>query len=311
MHPGFDALVACFMLSSGGRANVTTSSPLVRGDRDAVERDTMNRHPMTDVFICPGFNRGFRKVEMRSASLLRYVAWSGVAVLGSLAFVPSAGASDLPPASTPSPAHWWKADGTAADSVLADNGTLFNGATYGSGVSGGGTDQAFSFDGSGAFVQFNAIGGDRGTADFTLAFDVKTTSAQHQAIWEKRPVCDAAHFWGIRMLQDGLVQGEIYQPGDTEYPVATTAVDDGSWHAVALTRHGVTASLYIDGTLESTVTSTKPINVSNNVDMVAGTSVCVGHDGTQPFNGALDELQIYRSALTPAQVTGLAAQRPS
>jgi hypothetical protein len=182
-----------------------------------------------------------------------------------------------------------------------------NGATYGPGVSGAGTDQAFSFDGSGAHVQFNQLGGNRGIGDFTLSFFIKTTAGGHEAVWEKRPVCDAANFWGIRMLPGGFLQGEIYQPGLAMYPLATTPVNDGAWHAVALTRQGRTARLYIDGNLESTMTGAQLINVSNNVDMVAGTSVCVGHDGTQPFTGELDELQIG-AALTPAAVLALSSR---
>jgi len=36
--------------------------------------------------------------------------------------------------------------------------------------------------------------------------------------------------------------------------------------------------------------------------MRAGVSTCDGVDGTQPFKGELDELKIFRTALTQSQI---------
>ena len=43
------------------------------------------------------------------------------------------------------------------------------------------------------------LGGNFDRNPFTLTFFIKTSSPLSQAIWEKRPVCNAASFWGFRM----------------------------------------------------------------------------------------------------------------
>jgi hypothetical protein len=86
---------------------------------------------------------------------------------------------------------------------------------------------------------------------------------------------------------------------------STTSLNDGAWHQVAVTRHGVTVKLYIDGTLETTITSAATANVNNNARMRAGVSACDGVDGTTAFTGELAELMIFRVALTQAQIQAL------
>ena len=86
---------------------------------------------------------------------------------------------------------------------------------------------------------------------------------------------------------------------------STTSINDGAWHQVAVTRHGVTVNLYIDGTLETTITSAATANVNNNARMRAGVSTCDNVDGTQSFTGVLAELMIFRSALTQPQIQAL------
>jgi hypothetical protein len=175
-----------------------------------------------------------------------------------------------------------------------------------------GTDQAFSFAGSGQRVVFNKFGGNRHRGDFTLAFDIKTTATVQQAVWEKRIACDTdgTPFWGFRMTGTGQPVGSIGFEYGTP-PVAsgsassTTSISDGAWHQVAVTRHGVTVKLYIDGNLEATTTTPATEYLANSAAMRAGVSTCDGVDGTSPFTGELDELMIFRSALTQPQIQAL------
>jgi hypothetical protein len=206
------------------------------------------------------------------------------------------------------PSHWWTADRTAADAIGTDDGRLLNGAAYGAGCTTAPDDKAFRFDGTGAEVRFNDQGGNFGRNAFTVSFFIKTSSAAHQAVLEKRRVCDANSFWGIRMT-DGLIQPELmsddlandYTPGFQ----AATPIDDGAWHQVALVRSGVTVLLYIDGNVDATATTAQPSNVRNNEPLRAGMSVCVGVDGTQAFAGELDELMVFQHALNQGQIRAL------
>jgi hypothetical protein len=237
---------------------------------------------------------------------LRFGSIVSLAALALLVVAPGARASAVP---APAPAHWWQAEGNANDTAgpgaRPDNGTL-KGAGFGPGVSG--TDQAFSFTGGAHQVVFNKTGGNRHRGDFTFVFDVKTTATAKQALWEKRIACDSngTPFWGFRMQPGGQVNLELFSARDFDNSVvSTTSVNDGAWHQVAAARHGPTVSLYVDGQLEATGTSPTMINATNDAHMRAGVSECDGVDGTHSFTGELDELMIFRSALTQQQIQAL------
>jgi hypothetical protein len=249
---------------------------------------------------------------MRGTHILAGIASAGL-VAGSLlvAAPASAGASAIPaPAATPTPAHLWHAEGNAMDSVGTDNGTLV-GAGFGPGVLG--PDQAFSFAGGTQRVVFNKSGGNRRRGDFTFAFDIKTTATRGQAVWEKRIACnsDGTPFWDFRAGPYPL-PGATYTAqferfnGSTPFHLdSTTIINDGKWHLVVVTRHGVTLSIYIDGNLEDTTTSPTTVKVTNDARMRAGVSRCTGVDGTQNFIGELDELMIFKTAFTQQQIQAL------
>lgn len=203
----------------------------------------------------------------------------------------------------PIPTHWWPADGTARDRIGTDDGQLLNGVTYTSGLRG----QAFHFNGQGSEVRFDEVGGNFGREPFTLAFFIKTTSPVSQAIWEKRPVCNAASFWGFRMtgnLWGAELMSDEFGTDNTGVPGAPI-IADGSWHHVALVRDGTTNTIYVDGAHPGTATSPHPVLLSNTAPMRAGMSACTGIDGTNPYDGDLDELMTFNTALRQQQINAL------
>ena len=208
--------------------------------------------------------------------------------------------------SSPSPAHWWQAEGNANDSVGTDNGTLV-GVTFGPGLYG--TDQAFSFAGAADQVVFNKRGGNPGTHAFTYEFAIKTAATQEQAIWEKRAHCNSngTSFWGFRMQPSGQVGFEAQNTfgRDVINLNSPASVNDGAWHRVAVTRHTTTASLYVDGQLQATTTTATTADITKDTRMRAGVSTCDGIDGTNALVGELDELMIFRVALTQPQLQTL------
>jgi hypothetical protein len=155
---------------------------------------------------------------------------------------------------------------------------------------------------------FDKFGGNRGRGDFTFAFDIKTSATRSEGIWEKRIACnsDGTPLWGFGHHPTGQIRFELFT-GSTSYILdSTTSINDGNWHLVVVTRHGVTISIYIDGNLEATTTSATTVNVTNDARMRAGVSKCVGVAGIHPFIGELDELMIFRTAFTQAQIQALA-----
>ncbi len=186
--------------------------------------------------------------------------------------------------------NWWPANGNANDVGGNQHGTLVNGTAFTSGKVG----QAFSFDGIDDHVSFGSVAGNVGTADFTLAFWVKTTSSgRKEGIIGKRPECMHGSMFDVRLNPTGTIHVELDgSTTGTDYKSlgSTALVNDGAFHHVGVVRKGTTAWLYVDGRVQMTKSTPGVTNINNNVALVAGKSVCTGADGTLHFTGVLDEV---------------------
>ena len=223
--------------------------------------------------------------------------------LGVLSSTVQAAPAAQPAPKPPAPTHWWTADKTARDRVGNDDGQLLNGVTYTRGVSG----RAFHFNGQGSEVDFDAVGGNFNRDPFTIAYFIRSTSPLSQAILNKRSVCNAASFWDFRMtgnLWGAELDGDEVGTDDTGVTGAPI-IADGNWHHVALVRDGTNNTIYVDGANPGTAISAEPIMLSNTTPMRAGMDPCVGVDGTNPYEGDLDELMIFDQALTPQQIAAV------
>ena len=222
-------------------------------------------------------------------------------------------------ACTPAPAglvSWWPLDETsgtaAADIVDGNPGTHIDGPTPTPGVVAGG----LSFDGVDDYVRIpDAANLNPGTSDFSVDFWMKTSSQPTGSVGDnilsKRPICNVASFWDIRLGgatgTDGRLRVELIEEGaaNSNFNASTIKVNDGQWHHIAVVREGPTSRLYIDGALDTSNTGGGTTNISNNVDILAGNGPCVGVDGTTFFDGELDEIEYFDVALSSAQVQAI------
>ena len=83
----------------------------------------------------------------------------------------------------------------------------------------------------------------------------------------------------------------------TDLFTSSASIDDGSWHHVAFTSNGTTSKLYIDGSESNTTSHTWAISASL-MEIGRGTS-------SYYFNGSIDQVRIYDSALSAADVSTL------
>ncbi|MGH2689558.1 MAG: LamG-like jellyroll fold domain-containing protein, partial [Actinomycetota bacterium] len=102
---------------------------------------------------------------------------------------------------------------------------------------------------------------------------------------------------------DGKLRGEWWQGALTPITSAT-AVNNNAWHHAVLVSTGTSQTLYLDGVAVGTLAGTV-----NNLDM-SYAQIGAGYTTSYPgvgagwghFSGSIDEVAIYQSSLTAAQV---------
>jgi hypothetical protein len=113
---------------------------------------------------------------------------------------------------------------------------------------------------------------------------------------------DSSHQLEFMLQRSGVFSGE-----------GSVTLSNNTWHHVVGTNDGTNLKVYLDGSLGSTVSS-------GGATTDSGTKIQIGTYGyagsnpppnTYPFYGIVDEVIIYNSALTLAQVQVLAATGPN
>ena len=94
------------------------------------------------------------------------------------------------------------------------------------------------------------------------------------------------------------------------FPLATSSTDvlDGQWHHVAGTWDGALIRIFVDGTPQAQAALTTPFNNTRPVNLGYSWG---GGSPTRFFRGKVNELAIYRRALTPNEVAALFTARTS
>ncbi|HRI04239.1 MAG TPA: carboxypeptidase regulatory-like domain-containing protein [Pyrinomonadaceae bacterium] len=212
--------------------------------------------------------------------------------------------SSPPPVTcTPSAAglvNWWPGNGNASDVKSGNNATLFNGAAFGAGQAG----QAFTFSGSGSYASVPASSNWAfGTGDFSIEFWMLSSSNDdHRPIINNRVTPASNNMWAIEVYT--VANRVEFHSGLTVFLTATTLLTPSSWNHVAVTRNGSTLSIYINGVLSGSVANST--NFSEINDLQIGRDIMSGNDlGGRSFQGMLDEVSIYRSALSPTEIAAI------
>ena len=205
--------------------------------------------------------------------------------------------------------HWWRGEGDATDRVGSANGVASGGLTYTNGLDG----QAFQFNGTTSLITLGTNTGNFGTNNFTIDFWLKTSSTRSkEAFLEKWVVCGASQsFFEIRIGDPSIGVGRINfaLSGDGAANIvtfnSTNAINDGVFHHGALVRNGLALAFYLDGVLNASTTASGIAYLSNNVNCQVGQNVCGSIDGTSPYSGVLDELDMFNRALSASEIAAI------
>ncbi|MEU8621491.1 LamG-like jellyroll fold domain-containing protein [Streptomyces sp. NPDC048623] len=211
------------------------------------------------------------------------------------------------------PAAYWRLDeatGTQVNSkVAAVNGTgTYTKTTLGAtGAFGTGDNTAVTFNGDG-YAEVPPVG--IGTADVSATLWFRTNKPGVMLANQALPMAgatDAGVSWApiLYVGTDGKLRGEYFSPGVQQSNASPGTVTDNQWHHAAVTAEGGVQSLYLDGTMVATKSGAPVDHESNN-----HTYIGAGFAKTWPaspgsvsfFTGQLDEVAVYRHALTADQV---------
>ncbi len=219
------------------------------------------------------------------------------------------------PASTPAqcvepPAGvlaWYPGQSNALDVADGNNGLV----QYTVGYTNGMVGEAFNFNGGFGYVQlpqnlFPLANGQPFSIELwfsTVAGGVilgQQTGAPYTSLGGWVPM--------LYVGADGILRAQLFWDGQFQQVSTSAPVNDGNFHHVAVTYDGANETVYLDGTevgSEALAYST----YAAGFDCQIGTGYTQywpgGDGGWYAFNGVVDELTLYNSALTLAQVQSI------
>jgi len=128
---------------------------------------------------------------------------------------------------------------------------------------------------------------------------IKTTTVATEGMILARATKKADHVYFISVyggyFRLGVANGTTFGTGDLLH--GTTVINDGIWHHVAGIFDGAYLKVYVDGRLDNQkAKTTKPTSLT--------TTVAIGNQlgYSLYFDGAIDEVRIYRRALISAEI---------
>ncbi|MGW5195054.1 exo-alpha-sialidase [Kribbella sp. NPDC004138] len=139
--------------------------------------------------------------------------------------------------------------------------------------------------------------------DFTAMAWIKYgASTANQAIFWAYGINEFSQFWLRAEPADSRIRGLITTGGATAAVQTTKAYNDNAWHHVALQRKAGTLSIWVDGTQAASVTApTGSVSPGRPFKMYVGQRL----DGAHHFDGSMDEVRIYKRALTATELNSI------
>lgn len=203
---------------------------------------------------------------------------------------------------------------TASDSIGTAHGTISGGVTLG--------QPGALADGNKA-MRFNGTTG--GVLAPTGAYQTFGTGPMTLECWCRFPIAPTPFTHPIDMKDDGSGNaGPQFYVTDTQFgfqvnntvagastvqaPVIAAAVADGQWrHYVAVLSRGPDElRLYVNGAF---VAGPSAFPAGTSITSTDGVGIGVASNGSVFFNGEVDDVAIYKTALTPAQIAAHYAAR--
>jgi hypothetical protein len=201
-----------------------------------------------------------------------------------------------------SPAAFWRlgeASGTVADDEAStNNGTYQNGVTLGqSGALAADANKAVSFDGVNDIVSVAHSTSLNATSGVTIEAWVKRSKT---GAWQNilaKPGNGAVAAQNYALWINTTNQPVAYFGNGSSSISATAPAIDTNWHHIVATYDETTAKVYIDGVLRASANSNIQLTTNTQPLLIGRTT-----DNNRIFGGTLDEVAVYRTALSAARI---------
>src|SRR3990167_1030982 len=197
------------------------------------------------------------------------------------------------------------AAGTANDtSGLKNNGTLPGGSNNPTSSTDRyeNANRAYSFDGSGDYIRITGgILQNKTALTFSLWFVAQSQPIDYARLIDYGWTTDAFMF--VYRASNAL-QFQTSDNGNLQAAATTSLIPDNKWHhAVAVWQSGVGQKLYLDGKIAGSASS-------NSFSPSLGTDILYmgGQSSSNSYVGSIDDVRIYKSALSSAQIQQLHAE---
>lgn len=204
-------------------------------------------------------------------------------------------------------------NGAAVDAgPLAIPTTIVGAPAFAQGDRVNSTGNAATFDGaSGVMLESSTIL-NLGTGDYSVSAWIKTSSTARMMVWQEsgRNGSGDNQSW-VRINDNATTQFLRFnteQPGGSSILSIGTPgkVNDGTWKHIVAVRRGVEMLVYINGVKAGELASkpATPRNVTGSQPFKIGLQQGATSNSNF-FNGQIDDLMIYKKALTETEITAL------
>jgi hypothetical protein len=171
----------------------------------------------------------------------------------------------------------------------------------------GNPDSAYSFNGTDSWIELPDNDSlDVGTGDFSIAAWIKTTNATNNGRIFSKGSSQCVPGYMMRLGDDSIwIEAGGSGGGCVTAGPGNVTVTDGQWHFVTwVAKRATNSSIYIDGLLENVI---EQDTSSNDFSNDRNPKIGYNDVGNVPeaFDGVIDDMRVYRKALTQEEVTAL------
>ncbi len=207
----------------------------------------------------------------------------------------------------PSPAFYWKLDGTSGNTATAatggSDGTLVGGVLWD--PAGGHHQGAARFDGVNDRIVFGACDLTNGGDVMSISLWIKpdfVTGMERTLIAKTVGPTAADHVWSIALINSTALRFRLKTGGTTtELSTAPSSLSGGTWYHMVAVYDGTQMRVYTNGSLMGAV----PKSGSIGYHPQAPASLGATSTGTEPFSGWIDDVRVYDFALSDLDIMNI------